>query len=145
MSKGQRQQSYETFKKNTIIQFWKITRKRYGNKSPFDKFLLKKNCSSNFSSRFCQRHHCLPCCLESLIGLHLKKRVHKHTHPVVTNMTMDTSDTSMTSMIHPAFSKAGQVYSHQQHISSLMHCHSHELSCSNGLGYLTSKPGTNDQ
>ena len=50
-----------------------------------------------------------------------------------------------TSMIHPAFSKAGQVYSHQQHISSLMHCHSHELSCSNGLGYLTSKPGTNDQ
>lgn len=53
----------------------------------------KKNCSSKFSSRFCQRHHCLPCCLESLIGLHLKKRVHKHTHPVVTNMTMDTSDT----------------------------------------------------
>lgn len=42
MSKGQRQQSYETFeKKNTIIQFWKITRKRYGSKSPFDKFLLK--------------------------------------------------------------------------------------------------------
>ena len=41
MSKGQRQQSYETFKKNTIIQFWKITRKRYGNKSPFDKFFKK--------------------------------------------------------------------------------------------------------
>lgn len=41
----------------------------------------KKTCSSKFSSRFCQRHHCLPCCLESLIGLHLKKRAHNHTPP----------------------------------------------------------------